>query len=681
MPARNIPPIALCLLLGVLPAASLASPVPSGTRAAQSLPGPAALHFANSGSAAAQAPFLQGLWLLHNFEYADARREFQAAEAADGGFALAYWGEALTYNHSLWGEQDTAAARAALGKLAPTREQRLVKANTSRERAYLDAVEQLYGAGTKEQRDAAYLEAMQALAQRYPDDVDGRALHALALLSVTGGRRDATNYMRAAAEAQAALALDPHHPGALHYLIHAFDDPVHAPLGLSAARLYGKMAASAEHALHMPSHIYFALGLWDDAIEANAASLAAARASGDPGYHPLLWLIYAHLQRQQRAEAAALLRPLAAEAATPAGREARVRLAYARATWLVETRGDASEDALVPVDSTGVEAIGYFAAQDFAIGLAALDHGDAGAAGAALDRLRARIAASNTAGTAVTLRWFERTTPAEQTEARGLADALEGAIRFQAGEHAAGLAQLQRAIAATSALEFEYGPPWSVKPLDELLGELLLADGRAADARAAFQRTLATYPQRRITLEDLAAAERARPAASGAEAPSREQLIGAWRLLSIEVRDAAGTHPDPFYGPQPEGLIVYAPSGKVSVQMSNARAAGDRLAATRSTARDSPALARARLHALDGYYAYYGSWDYDAATGTMTHHVDHALYSGEEGETYTQSLTLESDRLVFTRQSGAGATTSVQRKVWERAVDRPAPEAGAAHHH
>ena len=299
----------------------------------------------------------------------------------------------------------------------------------------------------------------------------------------------------------------------MHYLIHAYDDPIHAPLGLRAARLYGKVAPAASHAQHMPSHIFFALGMWDDAIAANAASLATARAHGDGGYHSLLWLVYAYLQEDRRQEAELLIRSVARDVRAGATKDNRIRLAYARAMWLVETRAADGPDARSPVDSAGIASIGYFAAHDFARGIAAAAGGNAAEARVSLAQLQARIdaarvdAAHATADShgMVMADWHDMTTADELEQARAMAAALRGTIEFYGGDRAAGLARVREAIAVTAHMDFEYGPPWSVKPLDELLGELLLADGRREEAAAAFQKTLAAYPNRRLALEGLAA--------------------------------------------------------------------------------------------------------------------------------------------------------------------------------
>jgi tetratricopeptide (TPR) repeat protein len=472
-----------------------------------------ATHFPNSGAPGAQRDFLRGLLLLHSFEYEAARTSFQAAQGTDPGFAMAYWGEALTYNHPLWGEQDLTAARSALARLAPTPEERAAKAPTARERDYLASAEKLYGDGDKKRRDADYSAALGALARAYPDDLDARAFYALSILGLTGGKRNVANYMRAAAEAEAVYEVDKSHPGALHYLIHAYDDPIHAPLGLRAARLYGRVSPAASHAQHMPSHIFFALGMWDDAIAANAASLATARAHGDSGYHSLIWLVYAYLQEGRRRDAEPLIRSVAHDVRAGATKDNRIRLAYARAMWLVETRAADGPDARSPVDSAGIASIGYFAAHDFARGITAAAIGNAAEARVSLAQLRARIDAAHADAAHATADshgmvmadWHDMATADELEQARAMAAALRGTIEYYGGHRAAGLARVREAIAATAHMDFEYGPPWSVKPLDELLGELLLTGGQREEAAAAFQKTLAAYPNRRLALEGLAA--------------------------------------------------------------------------------------------------------------------------------------------------------------------------------
>jgi tetratricopeptide (TPR) repeat protein len=468
------------------------------------------ISFPNSGTAAAQADFLRGVLLLHSFEFDAARTAFRAAQAADPGFALAYWGEALTHNQAIWGEQDLPAARGALAKLAPTPTARLARAPTGRERDYLASVEALYGEGEKTARDAAYSAALGDMARKYPDDLDARSFYALSLLGLTGYTRDHANYMHAAAEAEAVYERNRRHPGALHYLIHAYDDPVHAPLGLRAARLYGKVAPAASHAQHMPSHIFFALGLWDDAIEANVAATKVARDQGGGGYHPLAWLEYAYLQQGRAEPAAQLVDLVEQDVARNGKRESRANLAYVRAIWLAEAPdADRSRPtALDPVDDSGLASLAPFAVHDFTAGLAHARAKREPDALGALQRLRARIERARGAAHGATASRYDRVGPEEIQQAEIMANALEGAIRFHTGERAAGIEQLRAAIASANNLAFEYGPPWSIKPLDELLGELLLTDGQRAEAEAAFDRTLAVHPGRRLSLAGREAALR-----------------------------------------------------------------------------------------------------------------------------------------------------------------------------
>jgi len=500
----------------ILAAALLLSGFAPGAQAHEESPPPAAVTgdlgettFPNSGSAPAQADFLRGLLLLHSFEYPAARASFRAALERDPGFYMASWGEAMTYNQPLWGEQDLNAARAVLARVGPDTAARLAKAPTERERGYFAAVEALYGEGEKEERDANYKDALAELVRLHPDDLDARAFYALSWLGLTGAVRDTANYMRAAAEAEAVYEVNRRHPGALHYLVHAYDDPVHAPLGLRAARLYGKVAPAASHAQHMPSHIFFALGMWDDAIEANIASLATARSQGHGGYHALEWLAYAWLQQGNRDEAAKLLRIVEQDVAAKPTQSNRTSLAFVRATWLAETGGSPEVDAWPGVDEAGIASIYSFSAHDFARGVTAARAGDVAQARTLLGQMRLRNAAARERLAGVVASRYDTVTPEEAEQGSLLAQALEGAILFSEGGQEAGLARVREAIAIAGTMPFEYGPPYSAKPLDELLGDLLLAAGRPEEAAVAYQRCLATQPNRRLSVQGLTAARAA----------------------------------------------------------------------------------------------------------------------------------------------------------------------------
>ena len=492
----------------------------------------------------------------------------------------------------------------------------------------------------------------------------------LSLLGLTNGERNVANYMRAAAEAEAVLRIDPRHPGALHYLIHATDDPVHAPLGLQAARLYGKVATAASHAQHMPSHIFFALGLWGDAIEANLASLKNGRAYGKPTYHSLLWLAYAYLQNSQPALAEQLVRSVATDVAASPSKDNRARLAYARAMWLVETRGMQRPDANAPVDNRGINSINYFVVHDFAQGIGAASHRLAEAK-AALVQLQERIDMAQVTSNVVTVNWLDNVTSEELQEAKILALALSGTIRFYAGDEPAGIEQVREASTRAEHLQFDYGPPWSVKPLDELLGELLLAAGRLDEAATAFRKTLAGFPNRRLAREDLAgvlAKIAIRGPRNSATAPvlRREDLVGAWHLARIDYEGSNGRLDDPFYHEGSSGLLTYDESGSMSVQIAGLTRPRVSVPDSRPVNAASIVDAQAKAVALDSYYAYFGTWDYDATRATVTHHISSALLPAENGLSYSQQVALVGNQLTFVTHQKTAADDYVRTKIWQR---------------
>jgi hypothetical protein len=265
----------------------------------------------------ARRPFLQGLALLHSFAWADARAQFTAAATADPMCAMAYWGEAMTYYdglHNPPSDTEVAAARQALaraGQAGP---------KTDRERAYIAASKALfdrYSTSSRKEHDAAYSQALKSITDRYPSDSEAKALYALSLLSLA--RRGAANgyelQMEAARLLEPIFKTHPDHPGVAHYLIHTSDDSGARARGVAAARAYAKIAPGVSHALHMPSHIFAGLGLWDDTIASNKdsfdASDRAVRQLGQPlnrrSYHAVLYWLYGLLQQGKEPEARALL--------------------------------------------------------------------------------------------------------------------------------------------------------------------------------------------------------------------------------------------------------------------------------------------------------------------------------------------------------------------------------------
>ena len=245
---------------------------------------------------------------------------------------MAYWGEAMTYNHPLWRQKDENAARAVLDRMPAVRDGRRRVAPTVREKGFLDAIRVLYSLGaSKESQDRAYMEAMKRLHETFPEDDEARAFYALSILGSLDGERDFATYMKAAAAAAPVFKRNPNHPGGAHYLIHSFDDPVHAALGLPAADAYSKIAPNAAHAQHMTSHIFVAMGLWDRVVSANIVASGvqdAARATAGRGPnvcgHYSSWLHYGRLMKGELEEAEELMDACHARAASGAHRARRV---------------------------------------------------------------------------------------------------------------------------------------------------------------------------------------------------------------------------------------------------------------------------------------------------------------------------------------------------------------------
>jgi tetratricopeptide (TPR) repeat protein len=262
----------------ILVGALLVSAV-SGSAGAESL---GKIEFPTTGTAPARAHFVRGVLALHSFFYDEALDEFRAATQAEPAFAMGYWGEAMAHNHTIWDQQDTEAARAALGKIGDTSRLK------ARERAWIAAVRLLYGDGAKPARDRAYAQALEKMARDYPDDLEVASFEAVALLGTLDPEEPGlATRMRAGAIALEVLAKNPDHPGAAHYVIHAFDDADHARIALPAARRYAQIAPAAFHARHMPAHIFVNLGMWDEAAAANESAFAASEVWVAKRKHPV----------------------------------------------------------------------------------------------------------------------------------------------------------------------------------------------------------------------------------------------------------------------------------------------------------------------------------------------------------------------------------------------------------
>lgn len=486
--------------------------------------------FANSGRPAAQASFLRGLALLHSFEYDEASESFREAQRSDPGFAMAYWGEALTYSHLLWGEDDPVAARRALARLAPTPAERIARAGSPREQGFGTAIEALFVDADLPARVRGFASAMRTVAATYPADLDAAALTSLALMFADyQGELPADQRVLARSDAIAfaerVFRASPEHPGGTHYLIHATDSPATARRGLDAARRYAALAPDAEHALHMPSHIFLQLGMWDDTAASNERAWAASRAevvarklsNADLSFHSLQWLQYAYLQQGRVRDSRALIesaRAVLSGVDLARGRQVDARFAvgwmeFVHAANSGDWSGGVCASAGRPVEplvgTSGRErSLRAIASYQRAIATLMCGRSNEG-----LEFIRAQAAAET-----------------EDRAVRALKTATLHALllAYLRGDYSVDLAALNAATAEPD--QALVGPPVTLRT-NELLGEAHLKAGRPLDAVADYQRALETTPNRSGALLGLARAAAAagdRPAASSAY----KRLLANW---------------------------------------------------------------------------------------------------------------------------------------------------------
>jgi len=470
------------------------------------------LDFPTSATGEAQQHFLRGVAILHSFGWKQAIEEFQAAQALDPDFALAYWGETLNYNHPLQAERDVESPRAVLARLGSTREERLAKAPTARERGFLAAVEDLWGSGDWRERRVAYMEAMARLYEQYPDDDEIALFYSLALLS--GARALNDDSLRLEIQS-GTIALDAfnrnrNHPGAAHYAIHAFDDPLHAPLALEAAYAFAEISPAVAHARHMPTHIFIQHGMWDYVSNHNQSAYEVARDLWQPGdsvgdtVHALDWGQYGDLQRGDYAKARLWIERLEMVAEESDGQARAVStLPLVRARYIVDTEQWQIEP--ITNDSSSHTLL--------ATGLSGVRTGDLETAEQAAEILGDRASES---GTALDNRWeqiMHREIAASIYAARGEAD---DTIRL-----------MDEALEILATMRPPRGSANPVKPTYELYGELLLELDRPIDAIEKFQVSLLRLPNRPRSLLGLARALEQIGDQTGAEEQYRK-LSDVW---------------------------------------------------------------------------------------------------------------------------------------------------------
>ncbi len=507
-----------CVLIALLAIAFVTSACGGpgqATQASQTLPANlGVIDFPTSGSPEAQEHFLRGAAMLHSFGLEDAALEFRQAQEIDPDFAMAYWGEAMSYNHPLQRFRQWDLPKDALLRLGPDREARLAKAPTEREKGFVAAVDSLFfGAAEENDRRVAYADTMERLADQYPDDLEVQAFYALSLLATASdyGYEPYRTNVKAGAIALRVFGENPDHPGAAHYIIHAFDDPIHAAIALPAAKRFAAIAPGIVHALHMPTHIFIQLGMWDDVSTSNDASYARALEmferqdeyeSDTQRYfnarnltHALDWGQYGDLQRGDYAKS---WQAVENGRMVIANTEATLALHRAAITWpryVIETEAwqqiDVSEHARA-------ESL-------LANGISAARTGDLAAAREAAAGLEAVDDAVATMS---------------HHEVMALVHAAEGNA-----EQATALMEEATEMAGSRGVR---GAPTPLKPADELYGEILLDLDRPADAATQFERALRRMPNRTLSLVGLARAA----IATDDPDTAREQyqkLLNQWR--------------------------------------------------------------------------------------------------------------------------------------------------------
>jgi tetratricopeptide (TPR) repeat protein len=469
-----------------------------------------------TGSEKAIVHFEEGLLLMHNFEYDDAAEAFIRAQEEDASMAMAYWGEAMTYNHPLWRQLNNVGGREVLAKLGATPEERMKKVATPFEKDLFQGAEILFGEGSKPEKDVAYRDHMEQLFHKYKGNHEVAALYALSILGAVNEGRDYEAYEKGARIAQGIIDENPNHPGALHYLIHSYDDPDNAPKALPAADSYSQVAADAGHALHMPSHIYVSMGMWDQVVDSNTDSWKASikrkiRKNLDNdalGYHSFKWLMYGHLQRGEKEKAREMVKDMEQYCAELPSNRAKSHVVMMKGAYFSET-GEWD-------DPLSVDTFDY---SDINIQSRAVAHYNKSMRALYSDQLadvekemetldEAIYAASNEviAAASATCSGNYGNNMASQdnvNRAKVMLLELKAMVALKQGKEKEAEAHMLEAVDLEENTSFMYGPPDIVKPSSELYADWLVEKGRLEEARIQYQKVLDRAPNRLIAVKGM----------------------------------------------------------------------------------------------------------------------------------------------------------------------------------
>ena len=494
--------LAVWLFLG---AAAFSAAIPQSGEAGSASLG--TVNFPTSCAPAAQKAVERGVALLHSFQYQQVEQAFGEAARQDPHCAIAYWGEAMGLYHQLWDFPTSSTLRAGLQYVQQGEK---TGAGTDRERAYIAAAAAFYQDDPKLShldRRRAYSQAMAQLHQKFPNDDEGAAFYAVSLIALAeDGDNEMANRKQAIAILQPLFHKYPDNPGMAHYLIHATDTPQLAAQGLEAARAYARIAPASSHALHMPSHIFIRLGLWQDCINSNlAAAAAAARATrahqADSGYqfHAMDFLDYAYLQSGQDSKARTLVEELK-NVPGASDEEIADKQAMFSARNALESH-QWKEAAALPIPYI------KFRWQDdtyFARAIGAARSGDVAGARHDLDKLKEIIAAREAHNRQLGNTGYPGTA-IDRLE-------VEAWLAFAEGKTDAALQGIDKAVKR----EEDEGVTYSRMPAREMLADMLLELKRPAEALAAYKAALRDSPRRFNSL--YGAARSAELAGNAAEA-------------------------------------------------------------------------------------------------------------------------------------------------------------------
>lgn len=444
------------------------------------------VHFATSCNDTAQRRFDRAMRYQHSFWYRASQEIFEETLKADPSCAIAYWGIAL----SLWNNPHNAPPAPNLPlALAAIQKAKAADAKTPRERDFIDALAVMYvdydkiGHGPRVQ---AYTKAMEAVAQRYPDDDEAQILYAIALnVSASPADKTYAQQLKGAAILEPIWQRQPQHPGIAHYLIHLYDYPAIAAQGVEAANRYAKIAPAAPHAQHMPSHIFTRIGYWNESIKSNLAAVQAAKADQELSdqMHGWDYLVYAYLQLGEDSKAAAVVDEMAKlKGWSPAVQAPNFASAASPARYTIE-RGDWAGAAALGVQPGRFNQT--MALTHFARALGAARSGNPDAAKpdiAKLAELRDKLRAAQDPY------WAEQVDIQHQVATAWAA--------FAHGQQDEGLKLMSAAADAEDKTEKSPVTPGSLAPARELYGDMLLERGMAREALAAYEATQAKEPNR-----------------------------------------------------------------------------------------------------------------------------------------------------------------------------------------